>query len=157
MYTYDPTDAADTTAPSPMYTWSPMYNGKKATLLKFNQNNQWFAYYRWYSDIPWTELLERWSDYSLFFYDAIAAGFYISQIASNYGISLNDDLSVEDNILRSTEHCLATDLIPRSLYAAIWDNVFSGKNAIGLVTHRLHIFIFAVIHILHFHVDDLCN
>lgn len=35
MYTYEPTEAADTTAPSPINTCSPIDSGKKAILKRY--------------------------------------------------------------------------------------------------------------------------
>lgn len=44
MYTYDPIEAADTTAPSPMYTCSPITSGKNAILRQEKLENKWHEF-----------------------------------------------------------------------------------------------------------------
>lgn len=120
MYTYEPTDAADTMAPSPMNTCSPITNGKKA-ILKFrksiltqtcqrskNRRNRWINSRR-------AKLFERWSNHGLWADHTISSSAYNSQIASNYRSRLHNDFAIQNDVLRSAQHCFATHFVARCL------------------------------------------
>lgn len=74
---------------------------------------------KWEESNPLAELLERRPNDRLAADDTVTANPHVGQVATNYGFRLDDSLSVENDVVTSTQNRISAHFVPRSSFDVI--------------------------------------